>query len=78
LAGIAEFIDAPRLYTKNLPQGASWKEVKKLLTSINGTSPVQRAFLSSVFKAHYCVRSEKRAVSLSLKTRHRRPRLACK
>jgi site-specific recombinase XerD len=41
-AGVAESIDAPRLYThENLPQGPSWKEVKKLLTSVNGTSPVQ-------------------------------------
>jgi integrase/recombinase XerD len=41
-AGIAECIDAPRLYThENLPQGPSWEEVKKLLTSVNGTSPVQ-------------------------------------
>jgi integrase/recombinase XerD len=40
--GIAESIDAPRLYThENLPQGPSWKEVRKLLASINGTSPVQ-------------------------------------
>ncbi len=40
--GIAESIDAPRLYThENLPQGPSWEEVKKLLASINGTSPVQ-------------------------------------
>jgi site-specific recombinase XerD len=41
-AGIAESIDAPRLYTfENLPQGPSWEEVKKLVTSVNGTSPVQ-------------------------------------
>jgi integrase/recombinase XerD len=41
-AGIAECIDAPRLYThENLPQGPSWEEVKKLLASVNGTSPVQ-------------------------------------
>jgi integrase/recombinase XerD len=40
--GIAESIDAPRLYTyENLPQGPSWEEVKKLLASVNGTSPVQ-------------------------------------
>jgi site-specific recombinase XerD len=33
-AGIAESIDAPRLYTyENLPQGPSWEEVKKLLAS---------------------------------------------
>ena len=41
-AGIAESIDAPRLYThENLPQGPSWEEVKKLLASVNGTLPVQ-------------------------------------
>jgi len=41
-AGIAESIDAPRLYThENLPQGPSWEEVKKLLASVNSTSPVQ-------------------------------------
>ncbi|MGA7795315.1 MAG: site-specific integrase [Candidatus Acidiferrales bacterium] len=41
-AGISESIDAPRLYThENLPQGPSWEEVKKLLASVNGTSPVQ-------------------------------------
>jgi integrase/recombinase XerD len=41
-AGIAECIDAPWLYThENLPQGPSWEEVKKLLASVNGTSPVQ-------------------------------------
>jgi len=41
-AGIADSIDAPRLYThENLPQGPSWEEVKNLLASINGTSPVQ-------------------------------------
>ena len=41
-AGIAECIDAPRLYThENLPQGPSWEEVKKLLASVNGASPVQ-------------------------------------
>jgi integrase/recombinase XerD len=41
-AGIAESIDAPRLYThENLPQGPSWEEVKKLLASVNGASPVQ-------------------------------------
>jgi integrase/recombinase XerD len=41
-AGIAESIDAPRLYTnENLPQGPSWEEVGKLLASVNGTSPVQ-------------------------------------
>jgi integrase/recombinase XerD len=42
LAGIAESIDAPRLYTyENLPQGPSWEDVKKLLASVNVTSPVQ-------------------------------------
>ncbi len=41
-AGIAESIDAPRLYTyENLPQGPSWEEVGKLLASVDGTSPVQ-------------------------------------
>jgi len=41
-AGIAESIDAPRLYTyENLPQGPSWEEVGKVLASVNGTSPVQ-------------------------------------
>ena len=41
-AGIAESIDAPRLYThENLPQGPSWEEVKKLLATVNGASPVQ-------------------------------------
>src|SRR5260370_25348674 len=41
-AGIAESIDAPRVYTyENLPQGPAWEEVKKLFTSVNGTSPVQ-------------------------------------
>jgi site-specific recombinase XerD len=41
-AGIAESIDAPRLYTyENLPQGPSWEDVKKLIASVNGTSPVQ-------------------------------------
>jgi site-specific recombinase XerD len=41
-AGIAESIDAPRVYTyENLPQGPAWEEVKKLVTSVNGTSPVQ-------------------------------------
>jgi integrase/recombinase XerD len=40
--GIAESIDAPRLYThENLPQGPSWEEVKRLLASVNGASPVQ-------------------------------------
>src|SRR6266581_2138056 len=41
-AGIAESIDAPRLYTyENLPQGPSWEDVKKLIAGVNGTSPVQ-------------------------------------
>ena len=41
-AGIAESIDAPRVYTyENLPQGPTWEEVKKLVTSVNGTSPVE-------------------------------------
>jgi integrase/recombinase XerD len=40
--GIAESIDAPRLYTyENLPQGPSWEDVKKLIASVNRTSPVQ-------------------------------------
>jgi integrase/recombinase XerD len=40
--GIAESIDAPRLYTyENLPQGPSWEEVKKLLATVNGASPRQ-------------------------------------
>jgi site-specific recombinase XerD len=40
--GIAASIDAPRIYTyENLPQGPTWEEVKKLVTSVNGTSPVQ-------------------------------------
>ena len=44
VAGIAESIDAPRLYTyENLPQGPSWEDVKKLLASVSVsvTSPVQ-------------------------------------
>jgi len=41
-SSIAESIDAPRLYTReNLPQGPSWEEVRKLLASVDGTSPVQ-------------------------------------
>jgi integrase/recombinase XerD len=41
-AAIAESIDAPRVYTyENLPQGPSWEEVKKLLATVNGASPVQ-------------------------------------
>jgi site-specific recombinase XerD len=40
--GIAESIDAPRLYTyENLPQGPSWEEVQKLLASVGGSSPLQ-------------------------------------
>jgi site-specific recombinase XerD len=40
--GIAESIDAPRLYThENLPQGPSWEEVQKLLVSMGGSSPLQ-------------------------------------
>lgn len=40
VAGIAESIDAPRLYThENLPQGPTWEEVQKLLSSVRGTSP---------------------------------------
>ena len=40
--GIAESIDAPRVYThENLPQGPAWEDVKKLVTRVNGTSPVQ-------------------------------------
>jgi site-specific recombinase XerD len=40
-AGIAQSIDAPRLYThENLPQGPSWEEVKKLVTSVFGLSSV--------------------------------------
>jgi site-specific recombinase XerD len=41
-ADIAESVDAPRVYThENLPQGPSWEEVKKLLATVNGASPVQ-------------------------------------
>jgi site-specific recombinase XerD len=41
-AGIAESIDAPRVYTyENLPQGPSWEEVKNLLATVNGASRVQ-------------------------------------
>ena len=41
-SGIAESIDAPRVYThENLPQGPAWEDVKKLVTSVNGASPVQ-------------------------------------
>jgi len=40
--GIAESIDAPRLYTyENLPQGPSWEEVQKLLANLAGSSPLQ-------------------------------------
>ena len=42
MADIASSIDAPRLYTyENLPQGPTWEEVKKLLSSIGGKTPVQ-------------------------------------
>lgn len=41
-AGIAESIDAPRLYTyESLPQGPSWAEVNHLLASVRGRSPLQ-------------------------------------
>jgi len=41
-AGIAESIDAPRLYTyENLPQGPSWEEVRRLLATANGASSSQ-------------------------------------
>jgi integrase/recombinase XerD len=41
-AGIAESIDAPRLYTyENLPQGPSWEEVRRLLATVNGASSSQ-------------------------------------
>lgn len=40
--GIADSIDAPRLYTyENLPQGPSWAEVNRLLASVSGRSPLQ-------------------------------------
>jgi integrase len=40
--GIAESIDAPRLYThENLPQGPTWEEVRKLLMSMGSSSPLQ-------------------------------------
>ena len=40
--GIAESIDAPRLYTyENLPQGPSWEEVQKLFANLAGSSPLQ-------------------------------------
>jgi len=39
--GIAETIHAPRLYThENLPQGPSWQDVQKLLSSTAGTTIV--------------------------------------
>ncbi|MGO9679549.1 MAG: tyrosine-type recombinase/integrase [Candidatus Sulfotelmatobacter sp.] len=41
-AGIAESIDAPRLYTyESLPQGPSWAEVNRLLAGVSGRSPLQ-------------------------------------
>ena len=41
-AGIAESIDAPRLYTyESLPQGPSWAEVNRLLASVGGRSPLE-------------------------------------
>jgi site-specific recombinase XerD len=57
-AGIAESIDAPRLYTyENLPQGPSREEVKKLVTSVNGTSPGQiRSRCAILFCAVYGLR----------------------
>jgi integrase/recombinase XerD len=53
--GIAESIDAPRLYTyENLPQGPSWEEVQKLLTSVNGAGPLQiRSRCAILFCAVY-------------------------
>lgn len=40
--GIADSIDAPRLYThENLPQGPSWEEVQRLIASVAGSSPLQ-------------------------------------
>jgi integrase/recombinase XerD len=37
--GIAESIDAPRLYTyENLPQGPTWDEVRRLIASMKGSS----------------------------------------
>ncbi len=59
-AGIAESIDAPRLYTyENLPQGPSWEEVGKLLASVDGTSPVQirsrcAILLCAVYGSGFC------------------------
>jgi len=41
-AGIAESIDAPRLYTyENIPQGPTWTEVNRLLVGVSGRSPLQ-------------------------------------
>ncbi len=40
--GIAESIDAPRLYTyENLPQGPSWDEVRRLIASMQGSSALE-------------------------------------
>jgi integrase/recombinase XerD len=57
-AGIAESIDASRLYTyENLPQGPSREEVKKLVTSVNCTSPGQiRSRCAILFCAVYGLR----------------------
>ena len=53
--GIAESIDAPPLYTyENLPQGPSWKEVQKLLASVNDPGPLQiRSRCTILFCAVY-------------------------
>jgi integrase/recombinase XerD len=41
-AGIAESIDAPRLYAyEDYPRGPSWPDVHKLLESVTGSTPVQ-------------------------------------
>ncbi len=41
-AGIAESIDAPRLYTyESLPQRPTWAEVNCLLVGVNGKSPIE-------------------------------------
>jgi len=40
-AGIAESIDAPGLHARKSSARAAWEDVKKLVTSVNGTSPVQ-------------------------------------
>jgi site-specific recombinase XerD len=41
-AGIAESIDAPRLYTyESLPQGPTWAEVNRLLVGVSGKSPIE-------------------------------------